>query len=172
MLPSFKTERLILRERTLNDMDDCIEMDRDIEVVKYIPEIAELINGRNYNQHKAFVRKRMETVYTPGMGYWVIEAKEYPGEFMGWVLLIPLDNRGPEIEIGWRLKRKYWGKGYATEAARVILQHAFDSLDLAKIVADIHKLNRGSILVAKKLGFQMQGSDADTNYRSYYINKN
>ncbi|MFG6116106.1 GNAT family N-acetyltransferase [Halobacillus sp. MO56] len=171
LLPSFETERLFLRERTLEDMDDCIEMDLDIEVVKYIPEIAELINGGYYNQHRAFVRKRMETVYPPGMGYWVIESKENPAEFLGWVLLIPIDNRGPEIEIGWRLKRKYWGKGYATEAARVILQHAFDTPGLEKIVADIHYMNHGSIRVAEKLGLKAIGTDDDTNYRRYCIYK-
>ncbi|SET35233.1 Protein N-acetyltransferase, RimJ/RimL family [Salinibacillus kushneri] len=171
MLQSFESERLILRERTLEDIEKCIEMDHDLEVVKYIPEIVELINGphASYKKHREFVRKRIETVYPNGLGYWTIELKDHIREFIGWVMLIPIDNIGPETEIGWRLKRNHWGKGYATEAARIILQYAFDTIELDKIVADIHYLNRGSIRVAEKIGLKFEGlNDDNTNHYVRY----
>ncbi len=175
MLQTFETDRLILRERTLEDLENCIEMDQDLEVVKYIPEIVELINGpvSSYNKHRVFVKNRIEAVYPEGLGYWTIETKGL-GEFIGWILLIPIDNIGPDIEIGWRLKQIHWGKGYATEAARVILQYAFNSVELEKIVADIHYLNQGSIRVAEKLGFKLESSNDDStyNYIRYSISKN
>ena len=156
MLETFETERLILRERTMEDLEDCIEMDCEEEVVKYIPEVRELLNSQN--EHIAFVKKRIETKYPIGLGYWTIESKVNNREFIGWILLIPVDNVGPEIEMGWRLKRDYWGAGYATEAANVILNYAFNTVDLKSVVADIHQLNQGSIRVAEKLGFTVETS--------------
>ncbi|UOQ45501.1 GNAT family N-acetyltransferase [Halobacillus salinarum] len=173
MLQTFETDRLILRERTLEDIEQCMEMDQDPEVVKYIPEIMEVLHGPkpNLEKHKGFVIKRLEADYPDGLGYWTIESKEHGRRFMGWILLIPADGIGPEVEIGWRLKRIYWGKGYATEAAKTIVDHAFDTVGLAKVIADIHYLNQGSIRVAEKLGFRLENTNEDSTapYVSYSI---
>lgn len=157
MLQTFETDRLLLRERTLEDLQNCIDLDRDLEVVKYIPGIVKLLHGpeSSAEKHRGFVKERIETDYPEGLGYWAIESKD-SREFIGWILLIPIDNLGPEVEIGWRLKRSHWGKGYATEAARVILQHAFRNVDLNKVVADIVPLNHGSIRVAEKIGLKFE----------------
>ncbi|MBW8838037.1 MAG: GNAT family N-acetyltransferase, partial [Burkholderia sp.] len=77
--------------------------------------------------------------------------------FLGWVLLIPADAVGPEIEIGWRLPRKAWSSGIATEAATAVLQHAFATLRLQEVVAEIDPLNLASIRVAEKLGLVRRG---------------
>jgi RimJ/RimL family protein N-acetyltransferase len=71
--------------------------------------------------------------------------------------LIPSDAVGPEIEIGWRLPRKAWSAGIATEAARAVLQHAFATLCLPEVVAEIDPSNLASIRVAKKLGLVRRG---------------
>jgi RimJ/RimL family protein N-acetyltransferase len=159
MLETFETNRLILRERTLEDIESCIEMDRDPQVVKYIPEIANLVIGSlaNEEEHRKFVKERIETEYPKGMGYWTIETKGENKGFIGWIMLIPIDMVGPEIEIGWRLRSKYWGKGYATEAAKAILRYAFDILEIKELVADIHQLNKGSMRVAEKIGLNNKG---------------
>ena len=73
------------------------------------------------------------------------------------ILLAPLDLHGPDIEIGWRLKRAAWGFGYATEAARPVLDHAFGMLRLAEVVADIDPANTASAGVARKLGLRPAG---------------
>ncbi len=169
ILQTFETNRLILRERTVKDIEQCIEMDSDPEVVKYIPEIAELIDGTeaDKNKYREFLRKRTETIYPVGMGYWIIESKDTAREFIGWIMLIPIDSIGPDVEIGWRLKRSHWGKGYATEAAKAVLHHAFNTIEVQKIVADIHCLNRGSIRVAEKIGFKFEGSTDNTTKKHY-----
>lgn len=163
MLQSFETDRLILRERTMEDLEDCLEMDREPELVKYIPEVRELVYGPKPNQkrHREFVEKRIESKYPHGLGYWTIESKVDNGNFVGWILLIPIDNIGPETELGWRLKRRYWGRGYATEAATAILQYAFSTVNLDKVIADIHYSNRGSIRVDEKLGLTVLESEID-----------
>ncbi|WP_164125920.1 GNAT family N-acetyltransferase, partial [Stenotrophomonas maltophilia] len=63
----------------------------------------------------------------------------------------------PEIEIGWRLNRHAWGKGYATEAARPIVAHAFQTVGLDRIVAEIDPANSASMHVAEKIGLKFTG---------------
>ena len=70
---------------------------------------------------------------------------------------MPLDAVGPEIEIGWRLRRDAWGAGLATEAARAVLDHGFITLRLPEVVADIHPENARSIRVAEKIGLILRG---------------
>ena len=153
MLPTLETARLIVRPRTLEDLGDCIAMDRDPEVTKYIPG-----PWRNPERHEHFVRARMAAAYPPGLGYWSLFARDAPDDFLGWVLLIPYDGEGPEIEIGWRLVRRAWGRGYAAEAAHAVAHHGFETAGLARIVADIDPGNAGSIRVAEKIGMAFAGA--------------
>lgn len=146
-LPNFETERLILLPRTMADLDDCIAMDRDPEVTRFIPG-----PWQDAVAHRAFVKGRIETDFGDGLGYWSIRAKDDPKQFLGWILLIPADAIGPDIEIGWRLNRLAWGKGYATEAATPVLAHAFRTLELDRVIADIAPGNEASVRVAQKLG--------------------
>ena len=97
----------------------------------------------------------MRHEYPEGMGYWAVVA---PQGFVGWVLLTPLDLHGPEIEIAWRLVRSAWRRGYATEAARPVLDHALNTLRLRQVIADIDPKNVASIAVARKLGFTDAGT--------------
>lgn len=152
MLPSFQTDRLILRPRGLADLAASLDMDRDPEVTRFIPG-----PWHDPVRHEAFVRQRIETVYGDGLGYWSILAKTAPQHFAGWVLLIPQDAVGPDIEIGWRLRRSSWGQGYATEAVAPVLRHAFGRLGLARVIADIDPGNRPSRRVAEKIGMEALG---------------
>jgi RimJ/RimL family protein N-acetyltransferase len=70
------------------------------------------------------------------------------------VLLLPYTYFDDEIEIGWRFKKEYWGKGYATEASKVILDHALNMEASKKVVADILPENIASIRVAEKIGLR------------------
>lgn len=149
ILPTFRTPRLLLRPRTLADLEACLAMDRDPEVTRFV--------AGPWNEpqaHRAFVEARIRYVYPAGLGYWTVLA---PDGFAGWILLTPLDLRGPEIEIGWRFVRACWGRGYATEAARPVLAHALDTLSLPAVVADIDPANTASLRVARKLGLQRSG---------------
>jgi len=122
-------------------------MDRDPEVTKFIPG-----PWADPERHEAFVRERIEADFGPGLGYWSVFEREHSDRFLGWVFLIPYDGVGPDIEIGWRFVREAWGKGYATEAAKPVLEHAFQTVGLHRVVADIDPRNDGSIRVATKIG--------------------
>ena len=149
------------------DFDACLAMDRDPEVTKYVvgPWSSPVL-------HEQFLRERIETNFGPGLGYWSIFAIDRPAEFLGWILLIPDDGVGPEIEIGWRLTRNVWGEGYATEAALPVVRHAFETLRLPRLIAGIDPRNRGSIRVAEKIGMTCTDephSAEDDPYRSHVL---
>jgi len=149
---SLATRRLLLEPRTVADNASCFELDSDAEVVRFIA-----VPWADEAEHKAFIEARTRGPYPLGQGYWTIRQKSEPTRFLGWVLLMPLDAMGPEIEIGWRLRRDAWGVGRATEAARAVLDHAFVTLGLPEVVADIHPENRRSIRVAEKIGLILRG---------------
>jgi RimJ/RimL family protein N-acetyltransferase len=85
-----------------------------------------------------------------------VRQRSEPARFLGWILLTPLDAVGPDIEIGWRFRRDAWGAGFATEAARAILDHAFGALGLAEVIADIHPENARSVRVAENIGLVLR----------------
>jgi RimJ/RimL family protein N-acetyltransferase len=134
------------------DFAACLAMDRDPEVMKYVSRPWD-----NPERHKRFLRERIQKSLGSGLGYWSLFARPQPEQFLGWVLLIPYDGVGPDIEIGWRLNRSAWGKGYATEAARPIIEHAFRTVGLRRIVADIDPGNSASMRVSEKLGLAFIG---------------
>ena len=143
-LPSFQTDRLTVRARTMADLGACLVMDRDPLVTRFIPG-----PWADPAAHRAFVEDRIRRTYPPGMGYWSIVAST---GFVGWILLTPLNLDGPEIEIGWRLVRAAWGQGYATEAARAAIDWAWANLDTPRLISLIHRDNQASMRVARRLG--------------------
>jgi RimJ/RimL family protein N-acetyltransferase len=165
-LPTFHTARLIVRPRTLEDLEACLAMDRDPNVTRFIPG-----PWADPDKHEAFVRGRIDADFGQGLGYWSVFPREHPDRFLGWVLLIPHDEAGPEIEIGWRFIREAWGKGLATEATRPVLKHAIETLGLDRVVADIDPDNSGSIRVALKIGMMDEGSREQDGFhcRSFAI---
>lgn len=137
----------MLAPRTLADTDACLAMDQDPEVVRFVQGPWSDARG-----HRDFIDSRTRGPYPAGMGYWTIRRKGAGATFLGWILLIPVDGVGPGTEIGWRLCRDAWGAGVATEAATPVLHHAFQTLRLSEVVAEIDVANLGSIKVAEKLG--------------------
>jgi RimJ/RimL family protein N-acetyltransferase len=149
MQPALTTERLILRPRGLADTEACLAMDREPEVTRYISG-----PWGDPVAHRAFIEARTIGPYPDGLGYWTIAPRDEPDAFAGWVLLIPLDAVGPEIEIGWRLRPAVWGLGYASEAAGAVLRYGFETVDLDEIVAEIDPANLASIRLAERIGMR------------------
>lgn len=94
-----------------------------------------------------------------GFGLWAVEERA-AGAFVGFAgLAVPwfLPAVLPAVEVGWRLARGAWGRGYATEAGRAALGHAFGDLELAEVIATIFPANLPSVRVAEKLGMGFTG---------------
>ncbi|MFM0242715.1 GNAT family N-acetyltransferase [Paraburkholderia phytofirmans] len=167
-LPHFTTARLLLRPRCFDDLEACLAMDRDVEVTRHIPG-----PWQDPVAHRQFVEGRMRCAYPDGLGYWSIFERAAPERFLGWVLLIPEDGAGPEVEIGWRLVRSAWGRGIAGEAARAIIEHAFATVGLSAVVAGIAAENAASRRLAAKLGMRCpEGAPVDADgYVRYRIER-
>ncbi len=161
-LPVIETARLRLRPRTLADLEDCFRLDREPGTLRWIDWPLAEGGWQDEAAHRAFIRARTLHPWPPGLGYWVVARREAPGEFLGWVLLIPEDATGPEIEIGWRLSRAARGRGYASEAAAALVHHGFGTLGLGRIVAEMYRANHASNAVARRLGFRAQADAAGT----------
>lgn len=157
-LPVLETARLLQRPRGLADLDACVAMDREPGMLDWIDWPLGAGGWGDAAAHRAFVRARILGPYPKGMGYWVVARREEPDGFLGWVLLIPADARGPEIEIGWRLTAAARGRGHATEAAGRVLAYGLGELGLARVVADIRPENAASLRVAEKIGMRRAGS--------------
>src|SRR3546814_119596 len=128
----FETSRLLLRARTPEDFDACLVMDRDPEVIRYVGA-----PWSNSDEHVAFLRRRLAERFPTGLGYWAIAPREEPAAFLGWVMLCPCTVAGAEVEIGWRLIRAAWGRGYATEAAAPNLAQGFATEAMTRAGRDI-----------------------------------
>jgi RimJ/RimL family protein N-acetyltransferase len=96
----------------------------------------------------AYVRHQREH----GYGFWALEERA-TGELIGEAGLAPLDGRGPQLELGYLLRRDRWGQGLATEAARACRDAAFQQLGVRDLVAIVDVGNAASLRVAEKVGF-------------------
>ncbi len=129
--PAPRTERLLLRQWRDEDLAPFAALNADPEVMAYFPSVP---SGAESDASAARLRAFLDA---NGYGFWALEV---PGvaPFVGFVGLQPVAPQlpcAPAIEIGWRLAREHWGRGYASEAARATLAHGFDMLQLGEIVA-------------------------------------
>jgi ribosomal-protein-alanine N-acetyltransferase len=148
------TERLTLRAWETKDLLDCIEMNLDKEVMKYFPSIL------TKEQSIEFYDRVQKHFLENGFGLYVVEntsTKQFLG-YTGFMIANFEASFTPCIEIGWRFKKQYWGKGYATEAAKACLQYGFDSLGFDKICSFTATPNIKSENVMKTIGMIKTGT--------------
>jgi len=147
------TPRLRLRPWRESDFEPFAAMNADPHVMEYFP--APLTR----EQSDATARRIMDSIKARGWGNWAVEV--VGGEpFIGFTgLSVPSFGAHftPAIEVGWRLSRDAWGKGYATEAARAALAFGFDELGLAEIVSFTARSNLRSAAVMRRLGMRPDG---------------
>lgn len=153
--PRLETERLVLRAWCDADLDPFAELNADPKVMEHFP-------GPLTRDESDRVAQRIRDHFARhGFGLFALEAPERAA-FIGFVgLSIPgfQAHFTPCVEIGWRLARAHQGQGYATEAARAALDHAFGPLELDEIVSFTIPANRLSERVMRKLGMQRDPSE-------------
>ncbi|MFF3645539.1 GNAT family N-acetyltransferase [Streptomyces sp. NPDC002564] len=146
-----ETERLALRRFTADDADLLIELDSDPAVMRHlsggVPTAPEVIRERHLPNILAGYEK-----WGGDLGLFAALEKD-GGAFIGWFILRP-EAEGPldEVELGYRLRRPAWGKGYATEGSRALLHKAFTELGVRLVWAETMTVNRGSRGIMEKLG--------------------
>ena len=143
----FETERLTLRRFTDADFDQLTELDADPEVTRFItggiPEFdAEMLNAW-LSQYERW----------PAYGTFAAIEKS-TGRFLGWFHLRPEDGHDDEPELGYRLNRDAWGKGYATEGSRALIDKAFTDLGATRVWAGALAIHSASHRVMEKSGLR------------------
>jgi len=148
-----ETERLILRRLTASDHEALESLFGNAEVMK------SSVDGPLDSENVATWLSDQIGSYETGNGIENLAAiNRTTSELIGCcgLTLYPDIDGVPEIEIGYRLARRFWGSGYATEAAIAIRDYAFTDLKIDRLVALIEPVNKRSIRVAEKLGMKYE----------------
>lgn len=154
MRTHLETTRLRLREFTAADVDNLYELDNDPDVMRYVgtdsvtrEAVRDQILPRIIHQY----RQR------EGFGFFAAVDRE-TDEFLGWFQFAPTQDGSGDIELGYRLKKTAWGRGYATEGARALLEKGFREQGVSRVVAFALEGNAASIRVMEKLGLLFEGT--------------
>lgn len=142
------TPRLRLRSWREEDVEPFLAMSNDREVMAHFPTTF------TREDVDTVIARQQQFIDDKGYGFWALEVIDGP-PFIGFcgikdVLFdVPWT---PAVEVGWRLSREAWSKGYATEAARAAVAHGFEKLGLEEIVAFLLPMNKRSAAVCERLG--------------------
>jgi RimJ/RimL family protein N-acetyltransferase len=165
--PVLRTDRLLLVPLADKHLELEIRLDSDAEVLRYISG-----RSRSRDEVVAFHEKRMAFARkVDGLGFWIAfgsdggtrgsaaPADQDEGEFIGLMMLPPA--HGPDqpddptvCDLGYRLVRRYWRKGLASEASRALLPHAFDAVGQNRVIAQTMSVNTRSRKVMEALGMR------------------
>ncbi|SHF24801.1 Protein N-acetyltransferase, RimJ/RimL family [Kaistia soli DSM 19436] len=143
-----ETERLILRPWEDRDLDPFAALNSDPEVMRFFPAM------RTREETAALMDYTRAMLSESGMSFLAVEEKA-SGDLVGMVGLAPVKPPmpcAPTVEIGWRLAKHHWGKGYASEAAKAWLAYGFGTMALPEIVAFTYVGNEPSRCVMQRLG--------------------
>lgn len=155
-----KTDRCVVREITVDDVEELYEIYSDPVTKQYIDDLYE-----EYEQEVQFTRNYIANQYRfYEYGLWVVFHKE-SGKLIGRAGIFDRDNQ-EETELGFVFDRKFWGKGYAYEVLSGIIDYADRELGIKTLVAHVMEANYRSKQLLQKLGFVRHG-DATIDGKDY-----
>ena len=148
-----ETERLVLRRFTEADVDNLVDLDADPDVMRFInggkPTPRDVIRDDILPAFLSYYER------FAGYGFWAVVEKS-SGDFLGWFHFRPAEGAGlDEPELGYRLRRSAWGKGYATEGSRALIRKGFEELGVWRVVASTMAVNVASRRVMEKAGLRL-----------------
>ena len=147
-----KSKRLRLRRFTPEDVDNLLDLDSDPDVRRYVDmPTAPTLEDAQQTLARFLAWYDKPEPYE----YWVLDEKD-GGAFVGWFHFRPHRPNPQELELGYRLKQAYWGRGYATEMSRALLHWGFVELGLPRIVATTLYANAASRRVMEKIGLKLE----------------
>ncbi len=148
VIPRIRTRRLLLREYRVSDFDAYADSVADPIAQKYTAGVVD--------------RRTAWRMFAAGMGYWVLHGAGWwaienteTGEVVGTVGAFFRDVQ-PDLEIGWSLYRRFWGNGFATEAASAALEHGLAAHGRKRAIAHIDHENTASFRVSERLGMRYE----------------
>lgn len=147
-----QTERVFLREINITDISLLLDLDSDPDVMKYLSD-GKPSTFDDVQMAMSRILKVCED-HKYQFGFWIAYSRDQ-NEFMGWFHFRP-DKKDSQnvrnIELGYRLKKKFWGQGFATEVSQALLKYGFEKCDIDSVFAITMKSNSSSQNVMKKLG--------------------
>lgn len=150
-----ETDHLILRSWTESDLLPMVAINQDPKVCEYFPEIG------NRDTTIALIDRIIKHDEENGFSLYAVEIKATQ-EMIGFLGLMTPSFEAhftPAVEIGWRLSSRHWNKGYATEGAKAVLEHAFTDLNLEEVVSFTVVNNQPSRRVMEKIGMKRNPND-------------
>lgn len=153
--PCLRTKRLRLRPWRNDDLDALAAMNADPDVMRYFPKCL------NRDGSAEMMARNTQHMQRHGFAWWALEVPGVSSFAGGVSLLMPGFDAHftPAFEIGWRLPKAFWGKGYATEAARAVLDFAFYHIGLSEVVSYTTVDNEQSRKVMTRLGMTNRSAD-------------
>lgn len=150
-----RSARVLLRQWREVDAEAFAALNADPEVMRHFPS---RLSREASDTMMALARARAK-IDERGWGSWALDLNGECAAFVG--LTVPLFEAHftPCVEIGWRLARKFWGHGYATEAARLCLRYGFETLALGEIVSFTTVLNSPSMRVMERIAMVRNPAD-------------
>ncbi len=153
-----ETDRLRLRRITMADLDDIHAIWGDPEAMRLFPRTLDRDEVREW------IERNLTRYAETGHGVWAVIRKE-DGQFVGDCGLVIQDVNGtPELEVTYHFLPRFWGHGYASEAARGCMDHARDTLGRTRLISMIRPENLASRRVAERNGLQIE---REVDWRGY-----
>ena len=146
-----KTPRLAIRQFTKDDVDNLFDLNDDPEVMRYLgrPAPRGVLRDQIIPFHLG-VYQRLDR-----LGTWAAESAD-GGQFLGWFHFRPgPDGDITNIDLGYRLRRSTWNKGYATEGSRALINMGFTDLGMQRVFARTMTVNLASRRVMEKCGLTL-----------------
>jgi RimJ/RimL family protein N-acetyltransferase len=159
-----ETARVRLRQLREGDVENLVELNSDPEVMRYLGGAPAPREGAEAGVART---KMYRERYGGRLGVFTAERRE-SGEFMGWFHLRPDRSRLDDVknlELGYRLKRKFWGQGHATEVSLALIAKAFGELGADTVFAVTDKENAASRRVMEKCGLSFEREYLDPDWR-------
>ncbi|PTM60038.1 GNAT family N-acetyltransferase [Desmospora activa] len=145
-----ETKRMILRQLTMDDVDNLLLIFRDPIAMEHYPSTKDVA------ETKSWIQWNLNLYANNGYGLWAAIDKK-SGEFLGQVGLTPQEvEQVIEIEIGYLFVRKFWGKRFATEGALACREYGFHELNRNRLISLPDPLNLASRRVAEKIGMVLE----------------
>jgi RimJ/RimL family protein N-acetyltransferase len=154
LVPSLRTERLVLRPLTAADFPAFAALNADADVARFLSPDGKPLPIEDSWRQLAMLIGHWQL---RGFGMWALATREYPDHFIGRVGAHQPEG-WPDFEIGWAVARSCWNRGYATEGAGAAIRYAFEVLERPRVVSLIHPENVRSRAVAERVGERRSGA--------------